>query len=58
MSAPLYESPGGTVPTVVTAYDVPGGYTATISARGTRGCDCDLLGANRASWNGSKTTVT
>lgn len=37
VSAPLYESPGGTVPTIVTAYDVPPGYRASITANGTGG---------------------
>lgn len=37
VSAPLHESPGGTVPTIVTAYDVPPRYTASITATGPAG---------------------
>jgi len=45
VSAPVYESPGGTVPTIVTAYDVPPSYVATISARGTGGAIATCSGA-------------
>lgn len=45
VSAPQYESPGGTVPTIVTVYDVPAGYRATISARGTGGARARCRGA-------------
>lgn len=37
VSAPRYDSPGGTVPAIVTAYGVPRGYHATITARTTGG---------------------
>lgn len=37
VSAPLYESPGGTVPVIVTAHAVPPGYRASIAARATGG---------------------
>ncbi len=37
VSAPLYESPGGTVPVIVTAYHVPSGHSAAISATATGG---------------------
>ena len=51
VSAPIYESPGGTVPIIVTAYGVPPGYVARISARGTGGAVAECQGApwiNRA----------
>lgn len=51
VSAPIYESPGGTVPTIVTAYGVPAGYQARIGARGTGGAVAECRGAvwiNRA----------
>lgn len=44
VSAPIYESPGGTVPTIVTAYGVPPGYEARITARGTGGSVADCRG--------------
>jgi peptidoglycan-N-acetylglucosamine deacetylase len=44
VSAPQYESPGGTVPTIVTVYEVPSGYTAAISARGTNGAGAICAG--------------
>ena len=44
VSAPLYESPGGTVPTIVTAYHVPSTYVAEISARGTGGAVANCSG--------------
>lgn len=44
VSAPLYESPGGVVPTIVTAYDVRAGYGATIAARGTGGSVATCVG--------------
>lgn len=51
VSAPVYESPGGTVPTIVTAYNVPSGYEARIAARGSRESVAECRGAvwiNRA----------
>lgn len=44
VSAPQYESPGGTVPTIVTTYNVRPGYRAIISARGTRGSVATCVG--------------
>lgn len=44
VSAPIYESPGGTVPVIVTAYGVPPGYRAQITARGTAGSFPDCRG--------------
>lgn len=44
VSAPLYESPGGIVPTIVTAYNVRAGYGATIAARGTGGSVATCMG--------------
>ena len=35
VSAPIYDSPGGVVPAIVTVYGVPDGYKAAISSRGT-----------------------
>jgi peptidoglycan/xylan/chitin deacetylase (PgdA/CDA1 family) len=37
VGAPQYDSPGGTVPTIVTVYEVPKASTVTISATGTNG---------------------
>lgn len=51
VSAPQYESPGGTVPVIVTAYDVPPRYHARITARGSGGSATACRGAvwiNRA----------
>lgn len=51
VSAPIYESPGGIVPTIVTAYGLPSGYQARITARGTGGSTTECVGAvwiNRA----------
>lgn len=44
VSAPQYDSPGGTVPTIVTVYGLPAGFGATISARGTKGATAACLG--------------
>lgn len=44
VSMPLYESPGGTVPAIVTAYGVPPGYGAAIEARGTAGAVASCRG--------------
>lgn len=44
VSAPQYESPGGTVPAIVTVHDVPAGYTARIRARGTGGAEARCTG--------------
>ena len=44
VSAPLFESPGGTVPVIVTVDHVPRGYRAAISARGTRNARVTCLG--------------
>lgn len=44
VSAPQYESPGGTVPTIVTAYAVPRGHEVTITARGTGGASTRCVG--------------
>ena len=37
VGAPQYDSPGGTVPTIVTVYEVPKGSTVSISATGSGG---------------------
>jgi peptidoglycan/xylan/chitin deacetylase (PgdA/CDA1 family) len=37
VSTVQYDSPGGTVPAIVTVYNIPKGYKANISASGTRG---------------------
>lgn len=44
VSAPLYESPGGTVPVIVTAYDVPPRRRASITAKGTGGAVASCTG--------------
>ncbi len=44
VGAPQYDSPGGTVPTVVTVYEVPKGAKVTISATGTRGSTVTCAG--------------
>ena len=45
VSAPQYESPGGTVPAIVTMYGVPTGTTSVaISARGTNGSTASCVG--------------
>ena len=46
VSAPQYESPGGTVPTIVTMYGLPTGTTSVaISARGTNGSAASCAGS-------------
>ena len=40
----MYESPGGTVPVIVTVYGVPRGYRARIAAGGTSGADASCSG--------------
>lgn len=45
VSAPIYESPGGVVPAIVTVYGVPAGYHAAISARGTDAARVACIGA-------------
>lgn len=44
VSAPLHESPGGTVPAIVTAYGVPPRYGAAITASGTGGAVARCVG--------------
>lgn len=54
--APQYESPGGTVPVIVTVYNAPRGYAATIRARGTSGATAVCAGPT---WrNASRDTVS
>lgn len=45
VGAPQYDSPGGTVPTIVTVYGVPRSSTVTISATGTGGSKVTCAGA-------------
>jgi len=45
VGAPQYDSPGGTVPTIVTVYEVPKSSTVTISATGTGGSTVTCAGA-------------
>lgn len=44
VSAPIYESPGGAVPVIVTVYGVPQGYTVSISGSGTNGARATCAG--------------
>lgn len=59
VSAPQYESPGGTVPAIVTMYGLPTGTTSVaISARGTKGSTAMCSGAvwiNRRRGTASRT---
>jgi len=45
VGAPQYDSPGGTVPAIVTVYEVPESSTVTISAAGTGGSTVTCAGA-------------
>jgi len=45
VGAPQYDSPGGTVPTIVTVYGVPRSAKVTISATGTGGSTATCAGA-------------
>jgi peptidoglycan/xylan/chitin deacetylase (PgdA/CDA1 family) len=45
IGAPQYDSPGATVPTIVTVYDVPESAKVTISATGTGGSTVTCAGA-------------
>jgi peptidoglycan/xylan/chitin deacetylase (PgdA/CDA1 family) len=56
--APSYESPGGTVPAIVTVYGVPRGYRTELTARGTGGAVATCTGAvwaNRRRHTASRT---
>lgn len=44
VSAPQYDSPGATVPAIVTAYGMPAGYSAALSARATGGASAICSG--------------
>lgn len=45
VGAPQYDSPGGTVPTIVTVYGVPKSARVTVSATGTGGSSVTCAGA-------------
>ncbi|MDQ3937833.1 MAG: polysaccharide deacetylase family protein [Chloroflexota bacterium] len=44
--APAYESPGGTVPVVVTAYNPPQGYSARLTVTANNGATVQCTGGN------------
>ena len=44
VTAPEYESPGGTVPVIVTAYNPPSGYVGTLTATASNGASATCAG--------------
>lgn len=46
VTAPIYESPGGLVPVIVTAYNPPSGYAATLTVTASNGASVTCSGAN------------